>query len=128
VFYNALAVGLGGFIGAIARYAMSGFILHRVANTRFPLGTLCVNVAGCFLIGLLSGVIEKWHVLPSHTRLFLITGLLGGFTTLSSFAFETLLLLRRGLALQAFFNITLTVALAMVAVWAGSRLGVLMHA
>jgi fluoride exporter len=88
-----LLVALGGAIGAVARYVV-GTAVQSAAGGPFPLGTLSVNVLGCFLIGVLGAM---FAVAPGHpARLFLITGVLGGFTTFSSFGFETLNLLRSG--------------------------------
>lgn len=91
-----LIVGLGGFLGSITRYALSGAILHHSASWRFPLGTFVVNVVGCLMIGILSGLIEKHGIFGETGRLFCLTGVLGGFTTFSAFGLETQFLIRRG--------------------------------
>ncbi len=90
------AVGIGGGLGAIGRHALGGWILHRSGAGHFPLGTLIVNIAGCLAIGLVGGLAERHHAFTPAMRIFLIPGLLGGFTTFSAFGFETLYLLRRG--------------------------------
>jgi CrcB protein len=89
-----LLVGAGSFIGGICRYLLSVFIQSKSAIV-FPFGTLMVNLAGCFVIGCLYGLSEKWP-LSTETRLLLITGILGGFTTFSSFSIESFLLFRDG--------------------------------
>lgn len=91
-----LLVGLGGFLGSVARYKLSGFILHMTAQGRFPYGTFTVNVLGCLVVGILAGVAERYDVFGSDARLFLFTGLLGGFTTFSAFGLEAMYLIRRG--------------------------------
>ena len=73
---NLLAVGLGGFLGAIARYTMGGFVDSRL-NTRFPWGTLAVNVLGCLMIGVILGWISSRETVSKTTELFLVTGILG---------------------------------------------------
>lgn len=95
-----LWVGLGGFCGSILRYQI-GLGLTRFSGA-FPLATLTINLTGCFLIGILAALGEKRGILTSETRLFLMTGFLGGFTTFSTFGLETFALLRAakpGLAL-----------------------------
>jgi|SRR6056297_585990 len=118
----ALLVGLGGFFGAIGRYKLGGYLLHHFSSTRLPLGTLFVNVAGCFAIGFLGGMIERLHLPHAQARLFLITGVLGGFTTFSSFGYETLFLLRRGQSLWAAAYAGGSLMLGLLAVWVGTKL------
>ena len=93
---NILLVGLGGFIGAVARYKLGGWVLHLTAQEKFPFGTFAVNVVGCLIAGVLAGLVEKHELFSAETRIFLFTGLLGGFTTFSAFGLETMFLLRRG--------------------------------
>ena len=90
-----LLVGVGGALGAILRWKLSGAVLHFSADWRFPLGTFVVNVLGCLVAGVLAGLVVKLDVLSADTRLFLFTGVLGGFTTFSAFGVETVYLLRR---------------------------------
>ena len=90
----ALLVGLGSFLGGIGRYFLSTFIEEK-ASHNFPFGTFVVNLVGCFLIGCLFGLSEKW-ALTLEWRLFFITGLLGGFTTFSAFSVETHYLVKSG--------------------------------
>lgn len=85
----AIIVGLGGFIGSVSRYLSSHFI-HKYFETNFPLGTVFVNLAGCFLIGIFFGLFEKGHIISPEMRLFLTVGLCGGFTTFSSFTNDSM--------------------------------------
>lgn len=114
-------VGLGGALGAIARYKLGGFILHRSGGLHFPLSTLCVNLLGCVAIGILAALSEQHDLFGPTSRVFLFTGLLGGFTTFSAFAFENVFLLRR-----AHVDLSLLYAVASVvggigAVWLGMK-------
>lgn len=93
---NILLVGLGGFIGSVARYQLGGWIMQLAAPSRLPYGTFAVNIVGCLIIGLLAGVAERYAVFSAGTRLFLFTGLMGGFTTFSTFGLDSVQLLRRG--------------------------------
>ena len=115
---GTLLVGLGGFLGAIARYRLGAAVMHATGLVRFPIGTFVVNVAGCLAIGLLAGVVARYHVLGAEARLFLFTGLLGGFTTFSAFGVETAYLLRRGHYAMAFAYVTLSVVVAIGALCA----------
>ncbi|MGA0175854.1 MAG: fluoride efflux transporter CrcB [Chthoniobacterales bacterium] len=118
---NLLLVGAGGFLGAIGRYLLGGAVLHHAVASKFPWSTLAVNVLGCLLIGVLSGAAEKFDFIGQGARLFLFTGLLGGFTTFSAFGFETFLLLRRGELAVAALYATASVLVCLAAVWAGFR-------
>lgn len=117
-----LLVGLGGFLGSIARYKLGEFILHLSSQDRFPLGTLSVNVLGCLIVGVLAGTAERYEVLGADARLFLFTGLLGGFTTFSAFGLETVHLIRRGDLGFAVLYAGGSVVLGIAAVWLGLRL------
>ncbi len=117
---NLLVVGLGGALGAIARYVISGWVT-RVSGASFPLGTLAVNVVGCFLLGALLVCIERGN-LGEQSRLLLGVGVLGAFTTFSTFGHETLGLAQRGLMAQAAANIAANAALGLTAVWLGHHL------
>lgn len=91
-----LMVALGGGLGACARFAFSGLILPYTLQEKFPWPTFTVNILGCLLAGLLFAVAEKHNVFSPNLRLFLFTGILGGFTTFSAFGVETFFLIRRG--------------------------------
>lgn len=118
---NLLIVGAGGFLGACTRYLLGGWLLHHAVNSKFPWSTFAVNVLGCLVIGLLSGAAERFDAFGPQARLFLFTGLLGGFTTFSAFGLETFILLRRGEWLIAGFYAAASVAVCLFAVWAGFR-------
>jgi len=118
--FNLLIVGIGGFVGSVARYLVGGWVHQLTNNAWFPVGTLAVNMMGCFLIGMLSGLSESQQVFNPETRLFLFIGVLGGFTTFSSFGYETFALARDGEFLAAFFNINLQIFLGLGSVWLGN--------
>lgn len=114
-----LVIGMGGFVGAILRYALGGWVQSAAPNSLFPIGTLAVNVIGCFAIGAVAQTVEARGVLNPHTRLFLTVGLLGGFTTFSAFANETLNGFREGVPGIAIANVVASVGLGLLAAWAG---------
>lgn len=99
-----LLVFAGGGIGASARYWLSGAV-YRFLSTDFPYGNLVVNITGCFAIGLLMTLMEERFLSDPGLRIFLTIGILGGFTTLSSFSYETIALLRDAEVLRASVNI-----------------------
>ena len=115
-----LWIGLGGALGSMARYWCAGYVAERI-GMEFPWGTLTVNVAGSFLIGLLATATaaDGRFLLGVDARQFLMIGILGGYTTFSSFSLQTLSLAREGDWLRAGGNIVLSVALCLVAVWLG---------
>lgn len=119
---GTLLVGLGGFLGAIARYKLGAAITHGTGLVRFPIGTFAVNLVGCLAIGLLAGVVARYHVLGTEARLFLFTGLLGGFTTFSAFGLESVELLRRGELAVAGLYAGGSVFAGLAAVWLGLKL------
>lgn len=116
-----LIVGLGGFIGAVARYGISGLV-HRYGGDTFPWGTLAVNVIGCFLIGALVYFTTDRAVLSPNARLFVQIGILGAFTTFSTFGYETLELIRDRSFLPAIANVGANVLLGIFSVWLGRYL------
>lgn len=121
-----LLVGVGGFIGAVMRYLVTNWVQDSLYTLSLPYGTLTVNIVGCLLIGLLAGLSESRNLLGPETRALILIGVLGGFTTFSTFSYETVQLLRDGQSLAAFSNIGLQVCLGLVAVWIGysvSQLG-----
>lgn len=110
--------GMGGFVGTCLRY-LTGKLCHTIALGAFPLGTFIVNIIGSFLIGLLFGVAERTHAISPTMSALLITGFCGGFTTFSSFANDTYLLLSgRHYFTLALYSV-LTLVLGVVLVWAG---------
>lgn len=119
---RVLLVGAGGFVGSIARYWIAGMV-QRLGDTEFPAGTLAVNVLGSFLIGLVLSLSLERGVLGANARLFLAVGVLGGFTTMSTFSYETLALLRDGSLPLALWNATATLGVCITAVWIGALVG-----
>lgn len=116
-----LAIGAGGFVGAIARHVLAGVVQHRVGGF-FPSGTLVVNVLGCALMGALLTVVEERQALGPDARMFLAVGILGSFTTFSTFGYETMELLRQGSTRLAALNIAANVVVGLVALWLGRTL------
>lgn len=120
---SVLLVGLGGFLGSVGRYLLGGWAQRLVPLSSFPWGTLAVNVSGCFLIGLLGGWSDGRQAFGTDLKAFLMIGVLGGYTTFSSFAYETLALSRDGEVLRALMNIGAQVALGLAATALGYALG-----
>lgn len=118
----ALLVGAGGFVGSVLRYLVSGWVQQLAGGHWLPYGTLTVNVLGCLAIGLLSGLAENLQVLSPQTRALLLIGLLGGFTTFSTFGYETFAMARDGQVLAAVGNMGLQLVLGLAAVWLGYTL------
>jgi CrcB protein len=117
-----LFVGIGSFIGGVLRYVLSTWVHRILDNPWFPFGTLAVNAVGCLLIGFLAGLAETRSVFTSEVRLFVFIGILGGFTTYSSFALETFSLARETQLVAASMNIALQLVLGLIAVWIGNVL------
>lgn len=115
---QVLFVGIGGFLGSIARYLLSGAVQSATAGT-FPYGTLSVNVFGCLVLGILSELADSRAFLSSDARALLIIGCLGGFTTFSAFGNETMNLVRDSDWIRAAANVAAHLVLAIGAVWAG---------
>jgi fluoride exporter len=113
-----LAVGIGGCLGSIARYWLSG-VVQRYSSGEFPYGTMAVNVLGCFVLGCLMGLVEYRQLFGPNARLLVTTGMMGGFTTFSTFGYETFGLLRDRQYLPALGNVTVSVVLGIAAVIAG---------
>lgn len=116
-----LPVGVGGFLGAVMRHLVGHWLLPLSMAQRFPWPTLVVNLSGCLLIGLLAGLVEKHGLFSPNLRLFLFTGLLGGYTTFSAFGLESITLLRRGELTLVAVYVTASVVLGLLAVWLGLR-------
>jgi CrcB protein len=117
-----LLVGTGGFLGSVARYATGGLVYRFVRTPLLPWGTLTVNVLGCLAIGLCSGLAESRQLFSPDVRLFLFIGVFGGFTTFSTFGYETFALARDGETMLTAANILLQLVLGLGAVWAGHAL------
>lgn len=114
------AVAAGGALGSMARYGINQLVQARWPLVRLPIATLAVNVIGCFAIGLLAGLIASDKLqLRFMSREFIFVGILGGFTTFSSFGLDTLTLARSGAPGTAFLNIALQIGLGLLATSAG---------
>jgi fluoride exporter len=114
-------VMLGGALGAVSRFAI-GTIVSRMYTSLFPLGTFLINISGSFLIGLLMMLFLQRPVINANWRLFLVTGILGGYTTFSSFEWEILFAIRGGAGLIAAAYVLLSVGLGLTAAWLGALL------
>ncbi len=121
-----LWVAIGGALGSVGRYWLSGFVAARFGET-FPWGTLVINVTGSFVIGIFAALAIPEGRMDSQSRMFatqfLMIGVCGGYTTFSSFSLQTLNLLREREWLYAGGNVILSVILCMIAVWLGYLLG-----
>lgn len=122
---QVVAVFVGGGIGATLRYWLGGAV-YKFMGADFPYGTLLVNVLGCFFIGFVMSVFEERFVVQSTLRLFLTIGILGGFTTFSTFSFETIALLREGSYLRGSANVVYSILNGLGATWLGSAIGKLL--
>jgi fluoride exporter len=109
--------GIGGFVGSILRYSVSGFVQDLSRSIDFPYGTLAVNFIGCLAIGFLSQLAESRGYFTAETRTLVFIGILGGFTTFSAFSNETINLWREGENLLAGANIAAHLVLCLSAVW-----------
>jgi CrcB protein len=119
---NIFLVFVGGGLGAAARYLLQGAV-YRFTGAGFPYGTIVVNVLGCFLIGLLMSSMEERFLAAPPLRVFLTIGVLGGFTTFSSFSYETMALVREGDLLAGGLNIIASMVICLGATWLGLGLG-----
>jgi len=115
-----LSLGAGGFVGAIARYWISGWA-QRAANV-FPLGTLVVNVLGSFILGLLATLFLERMTVALELRLFILVGILGSFTTYSTFSLETMHLIRHGEWCLVLLSVGANLLGGLAAVWLGMNL------
>lgn len=116
---NILAVGAGGFLGAVGRYVLSALTTQQFPDSKFPYDTVVVNLLGSLLIGVLLGLFEVKNWMDVQTRLFIFTGILGGFTTFSTFANDTFLLLKNEQLALALLNVGAQVILGVLFVWVG---------
>jgi CrcB protein len=113
-----LLVGVGGFVGTLFRYWLSGVIARRYGET-FPLGTLVVNAIGCFIIGFLFYFFYDRSLTTPTARTVVLIGVIGGFTTFSSYGLQTFTLLRDGELFLALVNVVASNALGLALVWLG---------
>jgi fluoride exporter len=119
---RVILVGVGGFVGSVLRYWLSGLAQSAAPMTAFPIGTLAVNILGCLAIGVISELADARGFLTPDMRALFIVGLLGGFTTFSAFANESVNALRDGAHAIALANVVLSVGVCLIAVWAGRSL------
>lgn len=125
VMQKILLIGLGGGLGAILRYYLGGYVQQLGNNFTFPIGTVIVNLLGCLVIGLLSQLADSRSVFTPEARLFVFIGLLGGFTTFSTFGNESINLLREAENGPAFWYVSLHLFGGLGAVWLGRILAFL---
>ncbi len=115
-------IAAGGAVGATLRYAVSGWV-QKSSSTLFPSGTLAVNLIGCFLIGWLGAMFASPHLIREEFRVAILVGVLGAFTTFSTFGWETFQLVNAGQVRLAAINMVLSNSAGLMAVWLGYRLG-----
>lgn len=120
--FRGFLVFVGGGIGSVFRYLLAGWI-YKIIGTDFPYGTLVVNVIGCFVIGFFMTMAEDRFLISPSFRIFFAVGLLGGFTTFSTFNFETLELLKDGAFAMGLLNIGASIMLGLAAAWIGALIG-----
>lgn len=116
-----LLIGFAGFIGTLGRYWLSGVVARRYGET-FPLGTLAVNLVGCFLVGLLFYLMQERYLVNQNVRTIILIGLLGGFTTFSSLGLQTFTLLQDNEIALAALNLVASNVIGLLLVWAGYTL------
>ena len=116
--YAAL-VGAGGFIGSLGRYGMTMLVQRQFPSSIFPWGTLAVNLLGCLLIGIVAGLIQEKQLISPAASVFILAGVLGGFTTYSTFGYETFALLREAEFLTAAATVLVHVVAGIAMVWLG---------
>jgi CrcB protein len=120
---RVLLVGLGGFVGSVLRYVLSGLSQGLFQTARFPVGTAVVNLSGCLLIGLLSQLAESQGAFTELTRAFVLVGVLGGYTTFSTLSNESLNLFRAGDFLLGLLNVAVQVLGGLCFAWLGRICG-----
>lgn len=117
--YSVILIALGGALGSVFRFLLSTWTQTISKSIDFPYGTLTVNLIGCFVIGFLSQLAEERGVFAPESRAFVFIGILGGFTTFSSFGNETINLLRDGETFNALANVGTNVIFGLMLVWFG---------
>ncbi|KXK41102.1 MAG: membrane protein [Chlorobi bacterium OLB5] len=121
--FHLLYIGIGGFIGAVSRYLVSRYISNLVPV--FPLGTLTVNVLGSFVLGFLIYSVTAGRNISPEMRDFIAIGILGGFTTMSSFAYESFRLIELNQVMLFALNVALNIILCIAAIYAGKELALI---
>jgi len=119
---RTLLVALGGLLGSVARYWLSE-VVQQSSGGEFPLGTLAVNILGSFVVGLIMALSLERGMMQANVRILLATGLCGGFTTMSTFSYETVALMRDGETMLALSNIAATMGSCLAAAWVGQTVG-----
>lgn len=119
---NILLVAVGGALGSVGRY-LTGILMTRLLGMAFPWGTLTVNIVGSFAIGFLTELVSRKLNASMEMRLFIIVGVLGGFTTFSSFSLDTMALVERGATAAAIVYVLSSVCLSLMATFAGLGVG-----
>lgn len=118
---SVIYIGIGGFLGAAARYLLSRWVHHQFP-TQITLGTLVVNISGCFLFGIIIALISEQELTGNRVRAFLLTGLIGSFTTFSALAYETLQLFQNKQPVAAIsialLNLILGITVLVITNWA----------
>ena len=114
-----LIIGMGGFLGAVSRHFVSGLAQKISNNPFFPYGTITVNIIGCFFIGLIAALVQNKGYFGPNARLFIMVGVIGGFTTFSTFSNETFSLMSDGQFLSAAANVIASIVLGLFGVWLG---------
>jgi CrcB protein len=122
LFTEFLIVGAGGFIGSGLRFVMTVYVQRMFPASPFPYGTVTVNIIGCLLIGYLGAIILTREVIDPAFRLFLVVGVLGGFTTFSAFSFENLMFIQDSRFMLALLNVVAQVVAGFLAAWLGFQL------
>lgn len=118
---SILLVGIGGFLGSVARYLAAVLFAGQISSS-FPFATLAVNITGCFLIGVLFALSDRGNILTPEWRVFLTTGFCGGFTTFSTFSYESIRLMQDG----EFLYLALSVLLSVIVGFTATYLGILL--
>lgn len=118
-------IGIGGFIGSVSRYLLSKYLNNFTTN--FPLGTLCVNIIGSFVLGFILATITSGRKIPENIRDMLTIGLIGGFTTMSSFAYESFRLTELNEYLLFGLNVSLNIILCLLAVYLSKELSLIIY-
>jgi len=116
-----VAVGIGGFLGAVARYALGSYIGGRY-GVRFPLGTFVINVSGSFLLGLILTLLTRTTA-SDYWRYLIPIGFIGAYTTFSTFEYETLRAIQDGQLMTGLLNVALSLFVGFIAVWVGVEVG-----
>jgi CrcB protein len=115
-------VGFGGFIGSVMRHLATEWSKYLFKGFNFPLGTIIVNITGCLLLGLLNGWAENLELFTPQIRLFMFVGILGSFTTFSTFSYETIRMMQNGNTMHAVVNISMQLIIGLFAAFIGFQI------